>query len=97
MMPYWEVHDKGRGPWILMVHGFLSSRAQWRANLDALTQFTRPVLVELLGHGRSPSPEAREAYEIASYMRAFEAIRKMRCGGASCSTSPTFRRSKNAR
>jgi 2-succinyl-6-hydroxy-2,4-cyclohexadiene-1-carboxylate synthase len=76
MMPYWEVHDKGRGPWMLMVHGFLSSRAQWRANLDALTQFSRPVLVELLGHGRSPSPEAREPYEIASYMRAFEAIRR---------------------
>ena len=76
MMPYWEVHDRGQGPHILMVHGFLSSRAQWRANLDALTQFTRPVLVELLGHGRSPSPEDPAVYAVSAYMQAFEAIRE---------------------
>ena len=26
MLPYWEVHDLGQGPYMLMVHGFLSSR-----------------------------------------------------------------------
>ena len=75
MMPYWEVHDRGQGPYMLMVHGFLSSRAQWHVNLDALTQFCRPVLVELLGHGRSPSPADLQVYAVAAYMRAFEAIR----------------------
>ena len=75
MMPYWEVHDRGQGPYMLMVHGFLSSRAQWHVNLDALTQFCRPVLVELLGHGRSPSPADPQVYAVAAYMRAFEAIR----------------------
>ena len=52
MLPYWEVHDLGQGPYMLMVHGFLSSRAQWRINLPALGAFCRPVLLELLGHGR---------------------------------------------
>lgn len=75
MTPYFEVHDRGNGPHMLMIHGFLSSRAQWRANLDALTGFTRPVIVELLAHGRSPSPIEPEPYKVASYMRAFEAIR----------------------
>lgn len=75
-MPYWEAHDGGRGPYLLMVHGFLSSRAQWRVNLPALKTFCRPVLVELLGHGRSPSPAEDAPYKVASYMRAFETIRQ---------------------
>jgi len=76
MTIYHEVHDGGLGPYMLMVHGFLSSRAQWRINLEAIRTFARPVLVELLGHGRSPAPQDPEAYTIASYMRAFERIRQ---------------------
>lgn len=76
MMPHWEVHDRGSGPWLLMIHGFLSSRAQWRANLDALTAVSRPVLVELFGHGRSPSPDDADAYKVQNYITAFETIRK---------------------
>jgi 2-succinyl-6-hydroxy-2,4-cyclohexadiene-1-carboxylate synthase len=76
MMPYWELHDRGRGPYMLMVHGFLSSRAQWRANLDTLTGFCRPVIVELLGHGRSPAPQDPVAYKVSSYINAFETIRQ---------------------
>jgi 2-succinyl-6-hydroxy-2,4-cyclohexadiene-1-carboxylate synthase len=76
MMPYWELHDRGRGPYMLMVHGFLSSRAQWRANLETLTTFCRPVLIELLGHGRSPAPEDPAAYKVSSYIGAFETIRQ---------------------
>jgi pimeloyl-ACP methyl ester carboxylesterase len=58
-----------------MVHGFLSSRAQWRVNLPALTTFCRPVLVELFGHGRSPSPDDAEAYKVSNYIASFETIR----------------------
>ena len=76
MTIYHEVHDGGCGPYILMVHGFLSSRAQWRANLAALKTFARPVLVELLGHGRSPSPAEPGAYAVQSYFTAFEIIRE---------------------
>lgn len=64
-----------RGPHLLLMHGFLSSRAQWRANLGGLTQFCRPVIVELWGHGRSPTPEDPEAYRVANYVALFEAIR----------------------
>lgn len=75
MMPYHEIHDGGHGPYMLMVHGFLSSRAQWRINLPALQKVCRPVLVELLGHGRSPAPAEAEAYGVESYFEAFEEIR----------------------
>lgn len=74
-LPYFEVHDHGHGPHLLLLHGFLSSRAQWRPNLDGLTRFCRPVLVELLGHGRSPAPDDPAAYTIDSYLSAFEEIR----------------------
>jgi pimeloyl-ACP methyl ester carboxylesterase len=71
----YEVH-RGRGPYLLLVHGFLSSRAQWRPNLEALSEVCRPVVVELLGHGRSPSPADHEAYSPASYTEHFEQIRE---------------------
>ncbi len=59
-----------------MVHGILSSRAQWRDNLDALREVCSPVILELYGHGRSPSPEDGDQYEPAGYIAAFEAIRE---------------------
>ena len=73
-LPYFEVHA-GKGPPLLMVHGILSSRAQWRHNLDALKEVCTPVIVELFGHGRSPSPDLPEDYTPAAYVAAFEEIR----------------------
>jgi len=72
---YWEVHD-GCGPFLLLVHGVLSSRAQWGLNLPALQRIARPVIVELWGHGRSPSPSDSASYEPAAYVRTFESIRE---------------------
>jgi 2-succinyl-6-hydroxy-2,4-cyclohexadiene-1-carboxylate synthase len=71
-----EIHGDGGKPHLLLVHGLLSSRAQWRPNLGALAAVSTPVVVELLGHGRSPSPAAPEAYGVAAYVRRFEALRE---------------------
>jgi len=71
-----EIHGDGAKPCLLLVHGLLSSRAQWRPNLEALSAVSTPVVVELLGHGRSPSPTAPEAYSVAAYVRRFEALRE---------------------
>ena len=72
---YYEIHGT-RGPFLLMVHGLLSSRAQWMPNLEVLQEFCRPVVVELFGHGRSPAPEDPACYAPDSYVREFEAIRR---------------------
>jgi pimeloyl-ACP methyl ester carboxylesterase len=72
---YFEVHGD-KGPYLLLVHGFLSSRAHWLLNLDALCAFSRPVVVELLGHARSPTPDDPAAYSPKSYVAHFEAIRE---------------------
>lgn len=76
--PYWETHP-GNGPYILLLHGLLCSRAQWLLNLEALAEVARPVIVELWGHGRSPVPDQPASYRPEGYLKAFEGIR-MRLG-----------------
>ena len=66
----------GTGPHLLLVHGFLSSSAQWNLNLPALKKFCRPITVDLWGHGQSPAPEAPSHYSPSSYALEFEKIRK---------------------
>ena len=73
--PYWEVCE-GDGPYLLLIHGFLSSKAQWLLNLEALGRVCRPVLLELYGHGASPAPADAGCYETGSYVAAIDAIRK---------------------
>jgi 2-succinyl-6-hydroxy-2,4-cyclohexadiene-1-carboxylate synthase len=72
---YYEVHP-GNGPYLLLVHGILSSRAQWVLNLEALSQVARPVVIELWGHGRSPAPESADLYRPEGYVKVFEQIRE---------------------
>ena len=69
-----EVHD-GDGPPIFLLHGMLSSRLQWRANLAALARVARPVVFELWGHGRSPAPADPAEYAVARYVDEFERVR----------------------
>jgi len=71
---YYELHGK-KGPFLLLVHGLLSSRAQWLPNLPSLSTFCRPVVVELLGHGRSPTPEDPASYTPEAYVEQFQRIR----------------------
>jgi 2-succinyl-6-hydroxy-2,4-cyclohexadiene-1-carboxylate synthase len=74
-MMHVEVHGDGRPPHLLMVHGICSSRAQWRPNLAALATAATPVVIELLGHGRSAAPADPGAYSVAAYIERFERIR----------------------
>lgn len=69
-----EIH-RGDGPFLLLVHGMLSGRSLWAPNLAALARVSRPVVVELWGHGRSPSPEDPAPYHPDGYVRAFEQLR----------------------
>lgn len=75
ILPHWRVHQ-GTGPYLLLVHGFLSSRSQWLLNLEHLSSVCQPVTVELFGHHESPSPSDPVCFEPDYYVRAFEAIRE---------------------
>lgn len=72
---HFEVHD-GNGPYLLLLHGFLMSRAQWLLNLEELATVCRPVVAELWGHGKSPAPDLPELYHPDAYVAQFEAIRR---------------------
>ncbi|MDG1133455.1 MAG: alpha/beta fold hydrolase [Pseudomonadales bacterium] len=71
----YKVHP-GDGPFLLLLHGFISSSAQWLDNLQALGKVCRPVTVDLWGHGDSPAPEDLHYYSPAAYGRQFNAIRE---------------------
>ncbi|MBU2647490.1 alpha/beta hydrolase [bacterium] len=75
---FYEVHGH-QGPYLLLVHGFLSSRRQWMLNLESLSRFCRPVVIELYAHGRSPSPSDGMLYRPENYAREFERIRRELC------------------
>ncbi len=75
VMPHWQVHP-GTGPYLLLVHGFLMGPNQWHPNLGALSGVCQPVVIDLLGHGRSPAPAEAEGYQPDAYVEAFEAIRQ---------------------
>src|SRR5262245_51315278 len=66
----YDVHGQG-GPHLLLVHGFLSSRAHWLLNLEALSTRFRPVVIELLGHARSPTPNDPSKYSPDAYVAEF--------------------------
>jgi len=74
-LAYERVGDATR-PSLLLLHGFMSSRHQWLANLDALGDAFQLVLVELWGHGRSPEPTDPAAWSVEEYIRQFERIRR---------------------
>lgn len=74
-LPHYDVHP-GTGPYLLLVHGMLSSRAQWLPNLDALAAVCRPVTLELWGHGRSGAPSDPAAYHPDGYVAMFERLRE---------------------
>ena len=71
---HYDVHE-GNGDPILLLHGFLSSRGQWQANLEGMKKFATPVTVELFGHGRTPMPENPAALHPLAYVEQFEKIR----------------------
>jgi pimeloyl-ACP methyl ester carboxylesterase len=75
VIPDWTLHE-GSGPYLLLVHGFLSSSAQWQLNLDSLAEVCQPVTINLFGHAGSPTPEDAACYHPQYYGQCFEQIRQ---------------------
>lgn len=59
-----------------MLHGFMSSNAQWSPNIAALSQHHYLITVELWGHGGSPLPADPAMFTIEAYAAQFEDIRE---------------------
>jgi pimeloyl-ACP methyl ester carboxylesterase len=72
----YEVHGSPDRPTLMLMHGFMSSNAQWDLNIERLSSELQVVLVELLGHGDSPTPEEPELYGHDAVLGYLEDIRK---------------------
>ena len=61
---------------MVMLHGFLSSNLQWDLNRASLGERFDLALVELWGHGASPTPEDAAHWSVEGYSRELERIRE---------------------
>ncbi|MGI9616490.1 MAG: alpha/beta fold hydrolase [Acidimicrobiales bacterium] len=70
----YRAHD-GDGPPALLIHGYLTGAVYWNTNLPALRTVCSPVVIDLWGHGDSPSPDDPAHYRPAGLVAAFERLR----------------------
>lgn len=70
-----EVDGNPDGEPMVLIHGFLSSNHQWDLNRGRLGEVHRLYLVELVGHGRSHSPDDADAYRPAAVLAGIEQVR----------------------
>lgn len=58
-------HDAaGDGTPVVLLHGSMNTRRQWRTLFDELTPTHRPVAVDLTGYGEAPFPEDPECHSM---------------------------------
>ena len=57
---YYE--DDGKGPAILMTHGFVASTGMWDGQVEAFKGHYRLIRWDMRGHGRTECPDDQAAY-----------------------------------
>lgn len=65
MLTYHVIDSGADGPALLLLHGFTGSGENWRPFLGMWGERWRVLAVDLLGHGRSPSPPDPARYQMA--------------------------------
>jgi pimeloyl-ACP methyl ester carboxylesterase len=60
---YYEVH--GKGPPLLLTHGYSSTSAMWQGQIAALSKNHTLILWDMRGHGQSGYPDDPTAYSEA--------------------------------
>jgi pimeloyl-ACP methyl ester carboxylesterase len=60
---YYEVH--GKGPAVLLSHGYSATSAMWTPQIDALAAAHTLILWDMRGHGASDSPDDPSLYSEA--------------------------------
>jgi 2-succinyl-6-hydroxy-2,4-cyclohexadiene-1-carboxylate synthase len=70
----YEVRIGGRGPAILLLHGFAGRGADWGRFLPALRAARTTIVVDLLGHGRSDAPADPARHDLHAQAADLAAI-----------------------
>ncbi|MEM7335511.1 MAG: 2-succinyl-6-hydroxy-2,4-cyclohexadiene-1-carboxylate synthase [Chloroflexota bacterium] len=58
--------QSGRGPHLLLLHGFTGSLKNWEHLLHQLSSHYTVTRIDILGHGRSDSPANPQRYQMAA-------------------------------
>jgi 2-succinyl-6-hydroxy-2,4-cyclohexadiene-1-carboxylate synthase len=69
-----NVEVAGAGRPLLLLHGFTGSAVTWLQLMERLEGICRLLAVDLLGHGRSDSPEASERYRVERQIEDLTAL-----------------------
>src|SRR5258705_5074919 len=69
---YYEA--QGRGPPLLLTHGYSSTSEMWQGQIAALSKHYKLVLWDMRGHGRSDYPDDPSAYSEASTVADMAAL-----------------------
>jgi pimeloyl-ACP methyl ester carboxylesterase len=69
---YYEVH--GSGPPLLLTHGYSSTSAMWRGQIEALSKRHKLVLWDMRGHGQSDYPDDPAAYSEVLTVKDMDAL-----------------------
>lgn len=59
-----EYSVKGKGPAVVLLHGSMASKSQWRPLMSDLAKDFRAVAMDLSGYGGTPYPENPEEYSL---------------------------------
>ncbi|RWR05925.1 2-succinyl-6-hydroxy-2,4-cyclohexadiene-1-carboxylate synthase [Siminovitchia fortis] len=57
-----ELTGKEESPAVILLHGFTGDHTTWNSLTNALKDFFQVVAIDLLGHGKTDSPEQPERY-----------------------------------
>jgi pimeloyl-ACP methyl ester carboxylesterase len=63
---------RGRGPAVVLIHGWTCDSTFWRMQVPALSKRFRVITLDLPGHGKSDSPPA--AYDLKTFARAVDLV-----------------------
>jgi pimeloyl-ACP methyl ester carboxylesterase/uncharacterized membrane protein HdeD (DUF308 family) len=70
--PLYIRQDIGSGDPIVLLHGLFADGTQWETIAELLSKESRVIVVDLLGHGRSPRPEGA-SYNPEEHVAALRA------------------------
>ncbi len=72
---WYEVREAGRGPAVLLLHGFTGRASDWQPFIPAITRAGyRSLVVDLLGHGRSEDPDDPARHAVERQAEAYSVI-----------------------